>query len=344
MSRLTYCEAIREAIVQEMRRDERVILYGLDVNDHKGIFGSTKGIVQEFGSQRCFGTPLSEDSMTGFGIGAAINGLRPIHVHIRVDFLLLAMNQLINVASSYRYMTGGRLSVPLVIRAVIGRGWGQSFQHSKSLHSVFAHFPGLKVVMPSTPRDAKGLLISAIQDDNPVIFIEHRWLYDVSGEVALEDIPLSKSKVLREGNDITIVATSWMTVEALQAAEVVERHGVSAEIIDPRTIAPLDIHPIIQSVKKTKHCIIADCDWLQCGFSAELAAQISDVCFDELESPVSRLGFAPTPCPSARNLENEFYSNAKNIVHLIEKKLSLPPLDLSKERWYSYENKFKGPF
>src|SRR5215475_2807468 len=184
MSRaLSYRDALNEAMTQEMRRDPGVFIYGIDVGDHKRIFNSTKGLVEEFGSDRCFSTPLSEDAMAGFGLGAAANGLRPVHVHMRVDFLLLALNQLVNMAATHLYGSGGAMPVPMVVRAIIGRGWGQSFQHSKSLQSWFAHIPGLKVVMPATPRDAKGMLVAAIRDDNPVVFIEHRWLYDAVGEV-----------------------------------------------------------------------------------------------------------------------------------------------------------------
>ena len=184
MSRLiTYRKALNEAMTQEMRRDPRVFVYGIDVADHKRTFMSSEGLVEEFGLDRCFSTPLAEDAMTGFGLGAALAGMRPIHVHMRVDFLLLGLNQLVNMIATQRYGTGGKFSVPMVIRAIIGRGWGQSFQHSKTLQSWFAHIPGLKVVMPSTPRDAKGMLVAAIRDENPVIFIEHRWLYDVVGEV-----------------------------------------------------------------------------------------------------------------------------------------------------------------
>lgn len=344
----TYCDAINEALVEEMERDARVILYGLDVTDHKRIFGSTRNLLEKFGPERCFGTPLSEDAMMGFGLGAAINGLRPIHVHIRVDFLLLAMNQLVNMVSVYRYMSGGKLNVPLVIRAVIGRGWGQSFQHSKSLQSIFTHIPGLKVVMPSTPQDAKGLLKAAIRDENPVVFLEHRWLYFVEGEVSQqtdEIIPLGKARTLCEGSDYTLVATSWMNVEAKKAAEVLKKHhGVSVEVIDPRTLYPLDSEAIFKSVQKTKHCLVADYDWVNCGFSAEVAAQVSEHCFGDLKKPVKRLGFAHTPCPSARCLEDQFYPNAMDMIRVVEKDLSLSPIDLSREEFYTYENKFKGPF
>lgn len=346
MRKISYCEALNEAMFQEMERDPTVFVYGLGVPDHKRIFGSTAGLLEKFGSERCFDTPLSEDAMTGFGLGAAINGMRPIHIHIRVDFLLLAMNQLANMVSSYNYTSAGKMKVPLVIRAIVGRGWGQGIQHSKSMYSVFAHIPGLKVILPTTPRDAKGLLISAIRDDNPVIFIEHRWLYWQENEVPKEPytIPLGDANVLREGEDITVVATSWMNVEALKAAEILSKRGISIEIVDPRTIAPFNEKLIIKSVEKTGRCIVADNDWLNCGFSAEVAARVSEKCFGILKSPIYRIGFAPTPCPTVRHLENEFYPNAVNITRAIEKMLGLDSIDLSKEEFYSHEKRFKGPF
>ena len=346
MRSITYRQAINEALAQEMARDASVFVYGIGVPDHKGIFGSTSGLAERFGPERCFDTPLAEDSLTGFGLGAAINGLRPVHVHMRADFLLLAMNQLANMVSSYTYGSGGKLSVPLVIRAVIGRGWGQGFQHSKSMYSVYAHIPGLKVVLPATPRDAKGLLISAIRDDNPVICLEHRLLYDVSGEVPEEPytIPIGQAHTLGEGRDVTVVAVSWMAVEAVKAAEIMQKRGVSVEVIDPRTITPLDADTIVKSVKKTGRCIVADNDWVQCGFSAEVAAVIGAACLRELKSPVARLGFSPTPCPCTRPLETCFYPNAVDIIRTIEEMLGLAAADLSGEDFYSYEKRFKGPF
>lgn len=347
MQIMTYREAINQALFQEMERDQSVFIYGLDITDHKGIFGSTLGLQAKCGSERCFNTPLSEDAMTGLGLGAAINGLRPVHIHQRVDFLVLAMNQLSNMVSTCRYMSGGRLKVPLTIRAVIGRGWGQSCQHSKSMHSVFAHIPGIKVVLPTTPRDAKGLLTAAIRDDNPVIVLEHRWLYDIEGEVDDGEylIDLGKANLIREGKDITVVAVSWMNVEAMKAAEVLKlKHGVELEIIDPRTVYPLDNQFIIDSVKKTGRCIVADYDWVFCGFSAEIAALIAERCFHHLKGPVKRLGFAHTPCPTTRPLENKFYPDAIDIIRTVESQLSLDPADLTGEEFYSYESKFKGPF
>lgn len=343
---MTYRDAINEALTQEMKRDPNVFVYGIDVADHKRIFGSSNGLVEEFGSGRCFSTPLSEDAMTGLGLGAAINGLRPVHVHMRVDFFLLAMNQLANMITAQRFGSGGQFKVPMVIRAIIGRGWGQSYQHSKSLQSWFAHLPGLKVVMPSTPADAKGMLVSAIRDDNPVVVIEHRWLYDAVGHVEDGDgaTPLEGCRVLREGKDITVVATSWMNVEAIKAAEVLAKQGVSVEVIDARSISHLNVEPIVRSVSKTGHCIVADNDWVHCGFSAEVATQIYDVSYGSIKKPITRIGYAPTHCPCTRPLENEFYPNAINIIRAVEKHLNLKEVDISGEDFYSYENKFRGPF
>lgn len=346
MTKKNFCEAINEAIIEEMRRDDSVFVYGLDVADHKRIFGSTKKLVEEFGEERCFSTPLSEDCLMGFGVGAALNGYRPINIHIRTDFLLLAMNQLINIASNYCYLSAGKLKVPIVIRSIIGRGWGQGAQHSKSLHSIFSHIPGLKVVMPTTPYDAKGLLASAVRDDNPVIFLEHRWLYNISEEVPdnCYTIPLEEPRILKEGKDLTIVSTSWMNIEALKAAEIMKKTGINIEVIDTRSIHPLDYEKIYSSVEKTGYCIISDYDWLTCGFSAEVAANIYENCFSKLKAPIKRIGFAETPCPTTRPLENIFYPNAIKIINSIEELLKLPKTDLSNEEFYSYENQFKGPF
>lgn len=352
MRKITYVDAIREATIQEMERDPNIFIYGIGVPDHKAIFGSTTGLQEKFGENRVFDTPIAEDSMTGFGLGAAINGLRPIHVHIRIDFMLLAFNQLANMVSSCIYSSHGKLSVPMVIRGIIGRGWGQGFQHSKTMHSVFAHIPGMKIVLPTTAYDAKGLMISAIRDDNPVIVFEHRWLYWQEGEVPEEPytIPIGEGNILRKGDDITIVATSWMNVEAMFAADILEKRGINVEIVDPRTIAPFgddnnnNEKLIIDSAKKTGNCIVVDNDWLHCGFSAEVAARVSEKCFDNLERPVKRIGFAETPCPTARHLENEFYPNAKNIIREVESMLGLEHMDFTGIEFYSHEKKFKGPF
>ena len=346
MRKISYADALKEAMMQEMERDENIFIYGIGVPDHKAIFGSTLGIKEKFGGERCFDTPLSEDAMTGFGLGAAINGLRPIHIHIRIDFMLLALNQIINMMSSWQYSSGGTQKAPIVIRGIIGRGWGQGFQHSKSLLSIFAHIPGLKVIMPTTAYDAKGLLISAIRDDNPVICLEHRWLYWQQEEVPEKpyEIKIGKGNIIRKGSDVTIVATSWMNVEAGKAAQILSKRGVGLEIVDPRTINPLDEEIIIKSVLKTGRCIVADNDWVFCGFSAEVAALVSNKCFGKLKMPVRRIGFANTPCPTVRHLENEFYPNAITIIREVENMLGLTPTDLTGEEFYSHEKRFKGPF
>jgi len=342
---ITFREALNLALVREMEADPSVFVFGLDVPDHKRIYGSTKDLPEKFGAKRCFGTPLSEEAMTGVALGAAISGLRPVHVHIRADFMLLGMNQIANMMSNLRYMSGGRLRIPLVIRAMIGRGWGQSAQHSKSLHSIFAHFPGLKVVLPTTPQDAYGLLRSAIRDDNPVIFLEHRWLYDIAGEVDEDQvIPLGLPHVLREGSAVTVVGTSWMNVEAMKAAEVLAKRGVQLEIIDVRTVAPLREEPIVASAMKTKYCVVVDHDWVFCGFGAELAALVSHRCFGALKRPVERLGYAHVPCPTTRPLETLFYPSAVDIIRTVERMLGLAEADLSGESFYTYEQRFKGPF
>lgn len=346
MSRpISYWEAINEALIQEMHKDDSVIVYGIGVPDYKRVFGTTNSLLELFGAERCFDMPLSEDSMMGFGIGAAANGLRPIYIHIRVDFLLLAMNQLVNMLSSYTYSTGSK--VPIVIRAIVGRGWGQGCHHSKSLHSYFTHIPGLIVIAPTTPYDAKGLMKSAIVNDNPVVCLEHRWLYWAEDEVPVEEyyVPIRKSNVLKEGTDVTVVATSWMCVEAMKAAEILERKvGISLEIVDPRTLAPLDHFPIVESVSKTGYCIVADNDWIFSGYGAELAATVYKECFYDLKAPIERIGFLHTPCPTVRSLENEFYPNARSIIRTVEKLFEVRPTYLEDEDFYSHERRFKGPF
>lgn len=343
MRETTYSEAIREAIEQEMQRDSSVVCYGLGVPD--GIYGTTLGLRERFG-ERCFDTPISEEGMTGFGVGAAMNGLRPIHIHIRADFLLLALNQVVNMMSCVRFLSAGQLKVPMVIRAVIGRGWGQGCQHSKSLHAMLARVPGLKVILPTTPYDAKGMLTAAIRDDNPVLMFEHRWLYWSEGEVPIAPytVEIGLNQVLKPGDDITMVSVSWMNVEALKAREILERYGVSVELIDLRTVAPLDAGEIVKSVNKTGYCIVSDVDWVECGIASEVAAIVHEHCFDSLKKPVKRIGFAPTHCPTARCLEDEFYPNAIDLIRAVEVLLDLPEIDLSNEDFYSHGNKFTGPF
>ena len=316
---IRYVDALREATQQEMARDERVFLFGLDVDDHKGIQGSTLGLVDEFGPSRVFGTPLSEDAMTGVAIGAAMAGLRPIHVHIRMDFMLLAMNQLINMAAKSHYMYAGQVKVPLVVRCMIGRSWGQGGQHSQALHSLFMHIPGLKVIAPSNAYDAKGAMLSAIRDNNPVIFIEHRLLYATEGYVpeAMYEVPLGQARLMTEGEDVTIVAISHMVMEALRAEKLLEAQHVDAEVIDLLSVEPLDIASIIRSVKKTKRLLIVDNAWLTCGAASEIMGQVSEHLphgIDGKPIVMARMGFAETTCPTIRCLEDGFYPNVTKIA------------------------------
>ncbi|MBI3011642.1 MAG: alpha-ketoacid dehydrogenase subunit beta [Candidatus Omnitrophica bacterium] len=316
MRELKFYEAIREALDLCLAKDPRVYLMGLGVPDPKGIFGSTLGLQQRYGSWRVMDMPTSENGMTGIAIGSALNGMRPVLSHQRVDFSLLAMEQMVNQAAKWRYMFGGRHSVPVVIRMIIGRGWGQGPQHSQSLQAWFAHIPGLKVVMPTTPYDVKGLLISSIEDDNPVIVLEHRWLYTIVGEVpeGLYRVPLGQAKVVRGGQDLTIVATSYMVLEALRAAELLAEQGIAAEVIDVRSLRPLDGRAILESVCKTGHLIVADAAWTTCGFAAEIVALVCEHAFEHLKRPPRRVTLPDCPCPSSAALANDYYPRSVHIV------------------------------
>ncbi|MFH1314589.1 MAG: transketolase C-terminal domain-containing protein [Candidatus Eisenbacteria bacterium] len=314
---LTYADAIREATEQEMARDPRVIVMGLGVDDPKGIYGTTLGLRDEFGPERVFDTPLSEDAMTGVAIGASLAGLRPIHVHQRMDFLLLAMNQLVNIAAKTRYMFAGAVSVPIVVRAIIGRSWGQGAQHSQALHSLFMHVPGIKIVAPTTPYDAKGCLIRSIREHDPVIFVEHRLLHKYQEGYVAEgsyEVPLGKARVLVEGNDLTIVGISHMAVECLRAQRYLEDVGLSAEVIDPVSLCPLDMDTIAASVRKTGRMLVVDNGWITCGAGTEILAQVVERFQGHLDVRVQRMGFESVTCPTTRNLETEFYPNAQTIA------------------------------
>lgn len=313
---LNYSQAIREATEQEMTRDSSVIVLGMGVDDPLGIYGTTKGLVEQFGRERVFDTPLAEDAMTGVAIGAAMGGLRPIHVHIRMDFALLAMNQLVNMAAKTNYMYGGAISVPIVVRAIIGRSWGQGPQHSQALHSMFMHVPGLKVVAPTTPYDAKGCLAASIRDANPTIIIEHRMLSGLQSHVPEEPytVPFGKARILEEGTDITIVGISHMAVECLRAKTYLDAIGISAEIIDPVSLSQLDIDSIAESTRKTGNLLVVDNAWTNCGASAEIVAGTMESLQGAREFSVRRMGFEPVPCPTTKNLENLFYPNARTIA------------------------------
>jgi pyruvate/2-oxoglutarate/acetoin dehydrogenase E1 component len=313
---LTYVDALREAVAQEMRRDPTVFVFGLDVDDHRAIQGSTRGLAAEFGPQRVFGTPLSEDAMTGIAIGAAMAGMRPVHVHIRMDFLMLCMNQLINIAAKSRYMYNGQVKVPMVVRSMIGKSWGQGAQHSQGLYSMFMHVPGLKVVAPSNAHDAKGCLIAAIRDDNPVVFVEHRLLYSTDAFVPEQsfEVPFGQARVCTQGDDITIVGISNMLVECLRARELLAEIGLQAAVIDPISLVPLDIDTIIRSVQRTGRLLVVDNAWTCCGASAEIVASVIEGAQNGKSIQVRRMGYAPTTCPTTPALEEEFYPDPAKIA------------------------------
>ncbi len=275
--KLTYGEALREALDQALERDPSVYAMGQGVDDPGGTFGSTLDLHKKHGNQRVFDTPLSEEALVGMGIGSAMAGMRPVSIHNRPDFLMMAADQIINAAAKWSYMFAGQVPVPIVIRACIGRGWGSAAQHSQSLHGLFLHVPGLKVVMPSTAYDAKGLLITSIADNNPVIFIEHRWLYKHKSHVPehVYSIPFGVGVVKRPGKDVTILGVSHMVIEALRAAEELQKSGIDAEVIDPRTLNPFDENIVLESVKKTGRLIVTDVDWKTGGFAAEVMAKMA---------------------------------------------------------------------
>ncbi|HEV2861833.1 MAG TPA: pyruvate dehydrogenase complex E1 component subunit beta [Pyrinomonadaceae bacterium] len=306
MAVITIREALNQAMREEMRRDENIFLMGEEVAAYQGAYKVSKGLLDEFGDKRVIDSPITELGFAGLGVGAAMVGLRPIIEFMTFNFSILATDQIINSAAKMRYMSGGQFKIPIVFRGPNGSAYQVSSQHSQALESWYAHFPGLKVVMPSTPADAKGLLKSAIRDDDPVIFLEQERMYGNKGEVPdTEDflIPLGVSDVKREGTDATIVARSVTVPIALKAAEELEKQGVSVEVIDPRTIRPLDTDTIIESVKKTNRVVIVEESHQFCGVAAEISAQIMERAFDHLDAPVKRLSGADAPMPYAKNLE-----------------------------------------
>ncbi len=322
---ITYAEAIREALRQEMRRDERVFLIGEDIGIYGGAFGVTYGLLEEFGEERVRDTPISEQTIAGAAIGAALIGMRPVAEIMFMDFVTLAMEQMVNQAAKLRFMFGGKAKVPMVLRTPAGSGTGAAAQHSQSLEAWFVHVPGLKVVMPSTPYDAKGLLISAIRDDNPVIFVEHKLLYKTKGPVPEEEytIPLGVADVKREGSDVTIVATSIMVRRALAAAEKLAQEGIEAEVIDPRTLKPLDTETIISSVMKTGRALIVHEAPKTCGFGAEVSARITEgEAFFYLDAPVRRLAGMDVPIPYNPKLERGVVPQEEDIIKAVRELVS----------------------
>ena len=345
--KLSYVDAIREATDQEMARDSSVVVFGLDVDDPKAIQGTTRGLQEKYGPERVFGTPLSEDGMTGIAIGMALAGLRPMHIHIRMDFLLLAMNQLINVAAKARYMYGGQVHVPVVVRAMIGKSWGQGAQHSQALYSFFMHVPGVKVVAPTTPYDAKGCLIHAIRDNDPVLYIEHRILHFQSGQVPEASYAVSpgKARVVTAGRDVTLVGISYMQVECIRAQRYLQSIGISAEVIDPIWLSPLDIDTVIQSARKTGRLCVVDNGWTTCGAGSEIAALVAERLQGTRDIRLCRMGFAPTTCPPSPPLENLFYPNGRKIASAVYDLVNGTKNGwMPEERPELQEIEFKGPF
>jgi pyruvate dehydrogenase E1 component beta subunit len=317
MAVVTMREALNQALREEMLRDENVFLMGEEVAAYEGAYKVTKGLLAELGDKRVIDTPITELGFAGLGVGAAMAGLRPIVEFMTFNFSILATDQIINSAAKMLYMSGGQFKIPIVFRGPGGSAFQVSSQHSQAIESWFAYFPGLKVVMPSTPADAKGLLKSAIRDDDPVIFIEQERMYGNKGEVP-DDIdflvPLGVADIKREGKDATIVARSLMVPVALKAAEVLEKQGVSCEVIDPRTIRPLDIGTIIESVKKTNRVVVAEESHPFCGVGAEIASEITERAFDYLDAPVKRVSAADVPMPYAKNLEERAIPGVDQIV------------------------------
>ena len=324
MKEIYYLDAIKEALTQKMEADEKVFLIGEDVGVYGGAFGLTLGMIEEFGPSRVIDTPISEQGIVGIGIGAALMGMRPVVEIMFSDFLMLTMEQIANQAAKIHYMFGGKASVPLLIRTPGGGGTGAAAQHSQSIEAIFNHIPGLKIVMPSTPYDAKGLFFSAIEDPNPVIFIEHKLLYKkVKGDVPKEryTIQLGEADIKREGNDITVVATSYMVHKVLAVAEKLKSEGISVEVIDPRTIKPLDIDAIINSVKKTNRKVLVEEACYTGSFSSFLASEIQAKAFDWLDGPIIRVTGLDTPIPYSVVLEDTVIPNEKRIEEGIKKVL-----------------------
>lgn len=313
MRQRTYAQAINEAQELALSRDRSVLVIGEGVPDPKGIFGTTVGLVKKF-PDRVLEMPVAESGMTGICVGAAISGMRPIMVHARMDFTLYACDAIVNTAAKWFFMFGQKQSVPLVIRMIIGRGWGPGPQHSQSLQALYGHVPGLKVVMPSTAYDAKGLLLSAVADSNPVIFIEHRWLHALPGAVPKDfyTVPIGKARVVRRGTDITLITTSYMTVEAVKAAQALSHEGVSAEVVDLRSIRPLDRVAIVRSVQKTRRLIALDTGWKTLGVAAEVLAVVAESGVP-LKAPPQRITLPDIPSPTSWSLAAAYYPTSVDI-------------------------------
>jgi len=347
---INYTKAINEALFIAMNLDKKVLCYGLGVDDPKHIFDTTIGLQEQFGEERVFDMPTSENAMTGIAIGASLVGYRPVMVHQRLDFFLLAMDQLVNAAAKWHYMFGGQNSVPIVIRLIIGRGWGQGPTHSQSLQSWFAHIPGLKVVMPSSPKEAKGLLLSSIFDENPVLFLEHRWLHNQEEDVSEGDfrIPIGVANILQKGSDLTILGMSYMNTEAMRSLEYLKLQGISIELIDLRTVNPIDWNTIITSVKKTKRLLVLDTGSETGSVAAEIIAKVSIELFSVMVSSPARICLPDAPVPASFSLTKDFYPTSFDIA---KKACSMLDVEFNekdfKQSSFPHDvpgDWFKGPF
>lgn len=343
MRKIKYTDALSEGLLQAMERDTNIFVTGISVDYSAAAFGTTTAALKKFPT-RVFDAPSMENALTGVAIGAAAMGKRPIIYHPRNDFMFLAADQMINLAAKWKYMYAGNAgNMPLVVRTVVGKGWGQGATHSQSLHSVFAHFPGLIVLMPATPMDAKGLLIAATQNNSPAIIIENRALYNIEDYVAEEyfTIPIGKANILRPGKDLTIVATSLMVQESLVAAQVLAREGVDIELIDIRCIRPLDEVTVLKSLEKTGKLLVVDTSWTLCGFAGEIAAIAAEKGYHFLKAPVRRLSLADCPAPVSLPLEKAFYPKPSNIVKAVLSMLGKNTIDIAS---VDIEDNFKGPY
>jgi pyruvate dehydrogenase E1 component beta subunit len=348
---IRYQDAIREAQAQILAADPRTYVIGLGVPGPTGIFGTTKGLQEEFGADRVLDMPSSENAMTGVALGSTLLGRRPILVHMRVDFAVLAMEPLVNQIAKWHYMYGGHMTAPVTIRMIIGRGWGQGPQHSQSLQSWLAHVPGLKVVMPTSPRDVKGMLISAVKDDAPVVLFEHRWLYGVTGDVPedMYSVPLDKAAIVRRGRDVTLAATSYMTLESLRAAEILSSIGIDAEVIDLRTLTPIDTPTLAESIGRTGRLVVSDTGHSAFGVGAEVLAAAAETCFSALKSAPKRVGIPHAPAPTTPALADLYYPRAAEIAREAATMLGaadrLPAEAPSERRWRDVPDpSFTGPY
>lgn len=345
MPEITYAQAISEATCLIMGKDPSVVLMGIGVDYSSGVFGTTTEAYKKFGSERVIDTPAMENALTGIAIGSATVGVRPILVHARNDFMFLALDQILNVSAKWNYMFNGNAgTLPIIIRAIIGRGWGQGATHSQSIQSVLAHFPGLRVVMPSNPTDAKGMLLSAWQSSDPIVILEHRSLFDIKGEVesgmALTNLELSK--VVCEGSDLTIVATSVCVHESVLIAQALKPLGVSIEVVDLRSIQPIDRSTILESVKKTGRLLIYDTSWVNFGVGAEIAAIVAESDLMNLKSPVVRVGQLGVPAPVSKPLEDQHYPTYESVMAIVQKMMARKITETKSIP--SITNDFQGPY